>query len=137
MNIFDYFEGVRPWAQLVRFVNHLPSYSATGRAMADDDDLAEWREQQMTPAERARGPRPPRITEWTLADELLATMADMTTALRTTLVALQTPKGKQAPKFKPMRRPLTAAERVEKRRELQTVAEIISIARPVSTPRSR
>jgi hypothetical protein len=141
LNIFDYFEGVRPWGQLVRFVNHLPGYSATGRAMADDDELAAWREQQMTPAQRARGPRPPKVTEWTFGDELLTTMVDMATAIRTTLVALQTPKGRQAPKFKPARRPITAAQRIERRKEQQTVADIVAIARPraalppVSTPR--
>lgn len=61
---------------------------------------------------------------------MLATITDAANAIRQTVIAAQTPKGKRPPQFKPSPRPLTARERVEQRRDRQTVAEIVAIATP-------
>lgn len=116
----------------MRLVNRLPAWSNFGRALADDDELHRWREDQ-------RGPKTPekprRISDWTDFDELIATITDLGNALRTTIIAANSEKGK-GPKFKPLARPKTAAERAEARRDRETVADIIAIAlgdRDVST----
>lgn len=125
-DLLDYFRGARPWAQLDRYVRRLPSWSETKRAMADDDELQRYREEH-APKTSAR--RPPRLTEWTLADELFAALADTTNAICVAVGQSVSPRGK-GPKFKPGRRPLTAAERAERRRDRDTIAEIVSIMLP-------
>jgi hypothetical protein len=61
---------------------------------------------------------------------LVTTIVDGVTAIRATLVAVNTPKGKQAARFKPSRRPLTAQQRWERRQDREMVAEIVAIAAP-------
>jgi hypothetical protein len=50
--------------------------------------------------------------------------------IRATLIQVNTPKGKAAPKFKPAKRPRTAEQRAAKLAELAIVDEIIAEARP-------
>lgn len=100
--------------------------------MADDDELAQYRAEKLGPDHSAE---PRGISEWTYEDELIATLADLGNAIRTTIVAVNTSKG-NPPTFRPARRPLTARDRMAKRAERQTVDDIVSMmlpARPVDT----
>ncbi len=125
-DLLDYFRGARPWAQLMRLVNTLPAWSHTGRAMADDDDLQRFRERKFGPTPAA-GPRM-TLSGWSEFDELLATINDAANSIKVTIAQSVTERGKPAPKFKPHRRPLTAADRAERRRDRDTVNDIVAIA---------
>lgn len=124
-DLLDFFRGTRPWAQLVRLVDNLPAWSRTGRAMVDDDELHEWRERRR--AEQGLSARPPlRMRDWTEFDELIQTVHDAANAIRITIAQVNTPKGRNAPTFKAGKRPLTAAERHERRKDRQVVADIVA-----------
>lgn len=125
-DLLDFFRGARPWSQLTRIVDTLPAWSRTGRAMADDDELQRYREQRGVSHSR---PRPPRITEWSDFDELIATITDVGNLIRTTIAQANAPKGKRY-QFKPHRRPKSAAERAAARRERETVEDIVRLVRP-------
>jgi hypothetical protein len=96
--------------------------------MADDDELQRYREEH-TPSHGK--PRPARLTEWTALDELISTIVDVGNMIRTTIAQANAPKGKRYT-FKPTRRPKTAAQRAEARKERDTVAEIVQMVRPKS-----
>lgn len=128
-DLLDFFRGARPWGQLMRLVDHMPAWSRTGRAMADDDDLHAYRQRRLVEA-GVKARRPPRLTEWTEFDELIQTMQDIGTSIRVTIAQSVTPKGKPAPSFKPGRRPMTAGDRAEKRADRETVQDIIALALP-------
>jgi hypothetical protein len=124
--LLDYFRGVRPWPQLFRLIERLPQLSHYARALADDDELAE------RAASYGQGPprgRPP-LHSWEPIDEVLATIADGVNALRNTIVAVNTPKGKKVPPLTTAKRPMTAAERAEARRDRIALDEIVAIATP-------
>ncbi len=127
----DYFRGERPWPQLFRLIDRLPQLSNYARAIQDDDDIADRL------SDRGHGPkraRPP-MSQWEPLDELLATITDGVNALRQTVIAVNTEKGKKVPPFVPTRRPLTAAERAERRRERETIDDIVALATPDYAPR--
>lgn len=125
----DYFRGDRPWAQLVRIVQRLGPYTHTGRAIADDDELARRRDEANGGKPGAR-PGRPNLRSWERFDELTATITDVGNLIRTTLVQVNTQKGQPAPKFKPTKRPQTADDRRERMRDLETVSDIVSMVRP-------
>jgi hypothetical protein len=128
-DLLDYFRGVRPWAQLQRLVEGFGPWTHTGRAIADDDDLQRDREDRLGLAKAGRSRRP-RLTEWSETDEILATLRDVAERISKTVVQVNTPKGKSAPKFSPQFRPKSAHERAERRRDLDVVTEIVAAATP-------
>ena len=85
--------------------------------------MQRWREQ------RYRGkpppPRPPSLRSWTVHDEILAAIHDLGEVLRTTMIALEMPKGKKAPSPKFAKRPKTAAERADSRRDREMAEGIV------------
>lgn len=93
-----------------RLIDRLPEHSHYQRALADDDEL----QRQFGSA----GPRKPTLRAWSAERELRATLYDVASLIQVAIVSVNTPKGKQAPRFKPVRRPETAADRDERRRLL-------------------
>jgi hypothetical protein len=70
------------------------------------------------------------LTEWSETDEVLATLRDVAERISKTVVQVNTPKGKSAPKFSPQFRPRSAHDRAALRRDLDTVTEIVAEATP-------
>ena len=107
----------------MRLADRLPPYSRYKLALVDDDDLQRWRE------ERYKGktmpPRRPRLDSWTIYDELLNALHDGFGMLRYTIQAVNSEKGKRPPKHDPAKRPLTAADRAESRRDKDAQADIL------------
>lgn len=102
----------------------LPRFSRYHLARADDDDLA---------AVEARlglaAPSRPSLAAWDAHQDLIATMRDEFAALRALLIAVNSPKGK-APKVKPTPRPITAAQRAERRAEKTAHDHIVAQVTP-------
>jgi len=121
----DYFRGTRPWAQLLRLVDRLPEHSHYQRALEDDDEL----HRRHPPATARR----PSLRSWSADRELLATLHDVASLIQVAIVGVNTPKGKKAPKFKPVRRPETAADRARRRRELEMHADNVRQLLPGSS----
>jgi hypothetical protein len=110
----------------VRLVHTLPAGSHFRRAVADDDELHRLLdEQDGTPTARR-----PSVRDWTDHDELLAVLTDVGNLIQHAIAASVTPKGKAPPKFVPVRRPETAADRARRRRELQTHRDIVAMVLP-------
>lgn len=129
-DLLDFFRGKRPWAQLVRIVERLGPWSHTGRAIADDDDLQREREARLGVKAAAKRSGRPRLQDWSETDEILATLRDVAERISVTVVQVNTEKGKSKPRFTPVRRPRTAVDRAELRRDLDTVSEIVAAATP-------
>lgn len=127
-DLLDYFRGVRPWSQLVRLVENLPPYSKYKLALSDDDEIQRWRERRFNG--KTPPPRPPSLDSWTVEDEIMGVLHDGFSLLRNTIISVNLPKGKQAPKFKPAKRPVTAAERAERRRDRDIHESIVRKVRP-------
>lgn len=127
-DLLDFFRGVRPWTQLLRLADNLPPYSKYKLALANDDELQRYRERRFNG--KPPPPRPPSLADWTVEDEIMTVLHDGFSMIRYTLVALQTQKGKSPPKFTPARRPMTAAERAERRRDQDAHHDILRKARP-------
>jgi hypothetical protein len=125
----DYFRGIRPWSQLIRLADHLPPYSHYKLALTDDDDLQRYREARYA-GQKMPPPRPPTLDSWTETDEIIAVLHDGFGILHHTLIAINTDKGKKPPKFVPARRPRTAAERAESRRDREQLDELRAKLRP-------
>lgn len=109
-------------------INNLPPHSRYKLALEDDDELREeviaYYGGKMPPS------RPPSLDSWTAMDEMLAVITDGLNAVQHAIIAVNTPKGKPRPKFTPVRRPKTAADRAESRREWRTHQEIVRLALP-------
>ncbi len=105
----------------------LPSHSHYRRAVADDDDLQQEIERHAARSgTEVGGRRRPSVRDWTEHDELRACLTDVGNLIQQAIGASVTPKGKSPPKFKATRRPLTAADRAQHRREQATHSEIVS-----------
>jgi len=76
----------------------------------------------------------PQVSEWSLQNELLATIVDAVTVNTGATVAAA---GGKAPKFKPVARPSTEYERAEHRRRLaghERITAMVKSARARPTP---
>jgi hypothetical protein len=130
----DYFRGARPWPQLFRLLDRLPALSNYGRAVQDDLEVGERLADRGHGTEAAKHRRPD-MSGWTELDELLATISDGVNAIRHTVIAVNTQKGKKVPPLVTTKRPLTALERAERRRERQVLDDIVAQATPDYAPR--
>ncbi len=107
---------------MLRLIGRLPEHSQYQLALADDDDLATG---------TTGGPRRrPPLRAWSAERELRATLYDVATLIQVAIAAVNTPKGKSPPKFKPTPRPETAADRVRRRLELETHDQIVQMFKP-------
>ena len=111
-------------------MNSLGPYSHTGRAIADDDELQREREATLGPA-ASKPPRGgPRLQDWDQFDELRAVIIDAAERVAVTVAQANTAKGQARPKYRPTKRPRTAAQRAEYRRDMDVAREIVAEATP-------
>lgn len=80
--------------------------------MADDEELAE--NQPEPKADEDKSPTGPRLKDWSPEVDAIAKLADRVNTLIQAVIAVQ---GGKPPKLPLMDRPITAAERVARRRE--------------------
>lgn len=106
-------------------IDRLPAHSHFRRAVADDDDLQRRIDAQAEGTGRRRRSGP-ALQDWTAHDELIACLTDVGNLVQQAIGASVTPKGKRPPKFTPVRRPRTAADRAKRLREEAVHAEIVS-----------
>lgn len=112
----------RRWRLLLNLIEHLPRGSAFAEAVAEDDDLAD--RNAVRPTRR----RSPPVSEFTPDVELLAAVHDRIGNLITVVAA--TSGSKKPPKPKPWPRPVTAAERAERRRAKSDFNDIVAVFAP-------
>jgi len=108
----------RNWRHLAALLNALPLASHTKAAMHTDPKYAEMVAAQVEKRKGEAGKQPdepggPSLVEWTLAAELATKTLDEIRALRTTLIAVNSTKGKQPAAPKPEPRPRTAHHEVK------------------------
>jgi hypothetical protein len=102
-------------------IDGLPSNSHYIAAIADDEDAA-------AQADPAAKPSPPRLTEWTPEVRALATVVDRIGELLRVQIARGS--GKKAPALPLYPRPVTAAERLRRRRRLEKHHAVVARVLP-------
>jgi hypothetical protein len=104
------------------YVEHLPRTSAYHAAVADDDELAEMLADQPEAASS-----PPRLSEFGPDVQVLAEIRDLLASLIGVQIARA---GKKPKKIKPYPRPVSAIERVRKRRQYATHRSLVERLKP-------
>lgn len=106
MRLLDLWSGGLTPREVLNYIDHLPRTSATAVAIADDEELA-----AALPDPK---PGPPPLGEWSAEVEKLTLIADRMGEL---IVAVHnTVAKKPAPKPRPLQRPVTARQRLERQR---------------------
>lgn len=108
------------WRFILNLVEHLPPHSNYVAALGDDDELAE----QQTGEAKIR---PPRLTEWTPEVQAIASAVDRLGELIRAQIASG---GKKPPKIPRYPRPVTAAERVKRRRKESAHLDLVGRVLP-------
>lgn len=104
----------------------MPKWSRYKLLLADDDELAELaRGAGSGPA--ARGPR---LADWDPVEELRAELRDTASRIEAAIANANRPKGKQPIRPKPAARPLTAAQRADRRADYTTHLDIVAKVLP-------
>ncbi|WP_329520503.1 hypothetical protein [Spirillospora sp. NBC_01491] len=109
--MLDLWRGTLSPRTVLNLIDRLPRDSHYVAAMADDDDLADQlaaREDDKTPAP------PPPMTDWSADQATLTLIADRLGELLTLTAAANSKK--KPPSYKPLPRPVTAAQRAKRRR---------------------
>lgn len=128
LDLTDWFLGVEApsWGKLSRLLDQLPQHGRFKAALLDDDELAE----QIYEPVDDDGPIPPM--DFVGYDPVVAgltNIGDILLMLRATLIAVNSDKGKMPP-VKPLPRPESARERVERERSKERRSELLSILTP-------
>lgn len=115
VDILDFFRGVHPWGKLERLIGRLGrmSQSHYRHDLAQDDELAEQMAEGDDGVQREYRPQ---LEDWTPVVAGLANVEDRLSELLVATVAVQ---GGKPPKVRPAKRPETAADRVESRKDMQ------------------
>ncbi|MGQ0774545.1 MAG: hypothetical protein ACT4NY_09030 [Pseudonocardiales bacterium] len=113
--MLDFFRGRYHWAKFHRLLTQLPRHSRFQAAQADDDEAVATVLAEHPDLDRQAfrfG-----LADWTYERELLTDIAHAIRVLRATLIAVHSRNGK-GPKVPPPVLPVTAWDRIERRRTL-------------------
>lgn len=127
MDLLDWFRQVHPWGKLYRLLDQLPKWSRYKLLLADDDDLAEL---ARTDAPGTSGDRRLRLSEWDPVEELRAELRDLGARVEAAIANANRPKGKRPIRPKPSPRPMTAAQRAERRADYHAHLDIVAKVLP-------
>ena len=105
--MLDFFRDRLSAAEILDFLEHLPSTSAYHAALAEDEDLA--KELLDTPEQK---PKAPRLTEFGPEVQVMAEVRDLLAAVLTVLIKAN---GGKPQRPKPYPRPVTALQRMRER----------------------
>lgn len=123
IDIHDYFRGARKWTEFHRLIRRLPRHSHFYASLLDNEEDAA--------ALLADGePSSFGMRDWTHERDLLSTLIDEVRLMHATLYSSH--GGKNFP-FKPMPRPVTALQRVDRRQKLDRHRERVRLVIPEST----
>lgn len=122
IDIHDYVNGDRDWAEFYRLIERLPRHGQFHASLLDNEQDAEEL--------LARGEATTfGMRDWTYDRELLTLLVDEIRSLHATLIAVNS-RGR-SPKFSPLPRPVTAVDRVQRRQRLQRHHTLVALVRPV------
>lgn len=128
LDLLDFLRGHHPWGKLLRLVEQLPRGSRYQAARAEDDEIAEqWLE--MFGDEELDKPSPPSFVGYDLKVEALLNLTDSIQELHATLVAANA-KGGKRPKVRPSRRPVTAIQTAQRRRNKAEAEKVRDLFAP-------
>jgi len=128
MDLLDFFRGVYPWDKLYRLIGQLPWWSKYKLLLADDDEYAEASRAQQSGG--ASETRRPKLAEWDPNRELAAELRDGFARLEAAIANSNRKKGSQPVKPRPTPRPLTAAQRADRRADYETHLAIVKQVLP-------
>lgn len=118
--MLDVFRGEMACDALLDYIDHLPSDSAFTAAIAED---VEYAEMLLESEGEQPSAAPPRMTEFGPQVRALAVIADKISYLANIQIARA---GKPPPKLEPYPRPVTAIERVRRKRTQQRHRALVS-----------
>lgn len=113
---------------MLNIIDHLPRWSNYIAELADDDEVAEANADRPQPK-----PRGPSMREWTPEHAALAAAVDRLGEIVQGIAKQLNPK-KKAPEVRPYPRPVTAADRVKRRREHEDHLYLVSRLVPHENP---
>lgn len=125
MDLLDWFRQVHPWGKLFRLLDRLPWWSQYKLAIADDDELAELAHEAGATNKKASTPK---LAEWNPVREVIVEVRDAATRIEAAVANSVRGKGRNPVRPKPSARPLTAAQRVDRRADY---ADHLSIVKKV------
>lgn len=130
LDLCDWFSGrgAPSWGKLIRMSMKLPSHGQFKAAILDDDDYAEsvgLPDDSGDDKKRSIG-----YLEYDPTVQRLDTLADLLIALRATLIAVNSDKGKAPKDMKYSERPETAFDRLRKRHAREKRDMLIGILTP-------
>lgn len=105
----------------------MPWWSQYKLAIADDDELAELAQASRTDAPAAAQPK---LREWNPTREIVAEVRDAAARIEAAVANSQRRKGSKAIRPKPAARPLTAAQRVDRREDYAAHVSIVKQVLP-------
>lgn len=120
LEIHDYLNGRRPWAQLDRVIARLPRHSHYKAALEDDDEIAEVALAIQLPENRARVP----LVGYDETVVRLDNLFDAINAVNETLITVYSKRGIAARRSIRAERPETAHQRVKRSRSKQKLQSI-------------
>lgn len=126
VDVLDVFRDGMSVDAALDFIDGLPQSSRFSAAVADDDDFAAL----FGDVDDAAKPGPPRMTEWSPEVAALVALIDRVEELIGVQVARA---GKRPPARPPYPRPVTAMERVKKRRSAQRHRDLVARVLPPKT----
>lgn len=117
--MLDFFRGEMTCDALLDYIDHLPSDSPFHAAVADDEEYAAM----LLDTDDGGAVEPPPLTEYGPQVRALATLVDRVSYLIGVQVARA---GKNPPRFDPYPRPVTAVERVRRRRAMDRHEQLVA-----------
>lgn len=130
LDLLDWFRGVHQWPKLYRLLRKLPPDSDYKSDLAMDEKLAARILELEKAEKKKRGnkeDKPAPLTPHGLTRQMSLTMhlIDAVHDLNTTLIAVNLPKGKKAPKARRFPRPMTAVDRLRREQEKNQLDDLL------------
>lgn len=133
LDLCDKFSGPggMTWGKLVRMTDQLPPHSQFKAAMMDDDEyIASLGLNLNDDDDGSKKKQTVPLTHYDPMVERLTDVCDLLIGLRTTLIAVNSDKGKAPKDVKFMARPETAFDRLRRRERTNKLNELRSILLP-------
>lgn len=121
MDLLDFFRGKYSWRKLQTLIGQLPAFSRYKLAIQNDEERAEQILEVLDQDEELRA-RDVSITEWSEFKEFERNIVNRLMLLEHTVAQVQSRKRIRQPKLIPG--PLTALDRVERRRRDESMGEL-------------
>lgn len=136
MDLLDFVRGVHPWPKLYRLLGRLPEGSHYRADQLLDERLAkkllkeeiERKKQTVGRVDDETDEPPLEVRSsagYTAEISLMMTLCELIQQLNSTLIAVNLPKGKRAPRIRPMPRPVSALDVLRRQYEEAQVSSVV------------